>query len=280
MTLGRIPARTVVAICLFVALCTLFLRDIVYHYGEQADIAQVDTSQVHTAPPIILAYHERPPYYVTGEDNLLTGLVGEPARMALQRSGLQFTVQRMPPRRQLNSIQNNTERICAVGWFKTPEREHYARFTWPLYQDKSTSMLTRADVKLSSPNPTIHEVFATADLRLLTKHGYSYGEYIDSALQQTPPASIVTTSGSTGKMLEMIAAGKADYAVMATEEAEDAIVTSGMPEIFRLVELRDVPQGNKRHIMCSRQVEPEEISRLNSAIPQIPSSDRTAILKK
>lgn len=279
MMLGKITARIVIALCLFVAVCTLFLRDIVYHNGEQADLAQVDTGRSYTAPPIILAYHERPPYYVTGEDNLLTGLVGGPARTAFQRSGLQFSIQRMPPGRQLNSIQNNTERICAVGWFKTPEREHYARFTWPLYQDKSSSMLTRADIELSSPNPTIHEVFATADLRLLTKQGYSYGEYIDSALQQTPPA-IVTTNGSTGKMLEMIAAGKADYAVMATEEAEDAIVTSGMPEIFRLVELRDVPQGNKRHIMCSRQVEPEEISRLNSAIPQIPSPDRTAILKK
>lgn len=279
MMLGKIPARTVTALCLVVALCTLFLRGIVYRNQQQSERSQVDINRIHTDHPIILAYHERPPYYVTGKDNLLSGLVGEPARTAFQRSGLRFIIQRMPPRRQLNSIQNNTERICAVGWFKTPEREQYARFTLPLYQDKPNSLLTRADVEFSSGSPTIEEVFATADLTLLIKNGYSYGEHIDTALQQAPPA-IVTTSGGTDQILDMIAAGKADYVVMPGEEAEDAIASSIKPEVFRLIELRDMPQGDQRFIMCSRQVAFEEIARLDSVITQLTTPDRTAIRKK
>jgi uncharacterized protein (TIGR02285 family) len=263
-----------------VAICALFLRSIVYRKQLQSDISQVVKSQIHTDPPVILAYHERPPYYVTNEENLLTGLVGGPARTAFHRSGLQFIIQRMPPRRQLNSIQNNTERICAVGWFKTPEREHYALFTSPLYQDKPTSLLTRFDIELPSLNPTLHEVFAASHLSLLMKNSYSYGESIDNTLQHTPPSIVITTSGNTSQMLEMIAAANADYALMATEEAEEAIATSNSPGVFRLVKLRDMPQGNKRYIMCSRQVTPEEIARLNSVIPQLTTPDRTALRKQ
>ena len=53
MMLGKIPARIVIAICLFVALCTLFLRDIVYRNRQQADLAQVDISRLNSAIPQI-----------------------------------------------------------------------------------------------------------------------------------------------------------------------------------------------------------------------------------
>lgn len=263
--LGTLPSRTVITICLFVAICTLFLRGIVYRNLHQPEISKAAENPTHGSSPIILAYHERPPYYTTDDAHSLTGLLGKPALAAFRHSGLDFTVQHMPSSRQLNSIRSNTERICAVGWFKTPERERYARFTKPLYQDLPTSVLTRADIDFPQTQPTLQQLLALTDLTLLLKSGYSYGQYIDQGLQHSTP-NIITTTGSTDRMLEMIATGRADYFFLAAEEAEAAIAASNSPEAYRVLTLIDIPQGNRRYIICSRQVAPHEISRLNQAI--------------
>lgn len=77
--LGSLSTRTVIGICLFVAVCTLFLRTIVYHGQVKPAVSTTGKDQSPASPLIILAYHDRPPYYVTGRDQYLTGLVGKPA---------------------------------------------------------------------------------------------------------------------------------------------------------------------------------------------------------
>ncbi len=274
--LEKVPSRTVIIICLLIAVGSLFLRNLVYlDHSNSPAVAGENGLRQHSTP-IILAYHERPPYYVTGGDNFLTGLVGEPALSAFRNSGLQFVVQKMPSKRQQNSVHNNKERICALGWFKTPEREQFARFTLPLYQDLPTVVITRADLAATLTEPALTELFRRQDLTLLIKSGYSYGAHIDQALQLDPPP-VVTTTGNTAQMIAMIGSGKADYFFAAAEEAAEVIAASGSPESYRQVVLVDVPLGNRRYLMCSRQVRPEEIERLNQAIAARTGRERTTV---
>lgn len=264
------------ALCLFIAICALFIRGIIYHNHSQPGAVEERKNLFQASRPITLSYHERPPFYITGDDYNLTGLVGQPAVSAFHRSGLKFIIQRTPPQRQLKNIQNNTERTCAVGWFKTLERERFSRFTLPIYQDRSTSVLTRANLNFPSRDLTITELLGLTDLTLLIKSGYSYGKYIDQAIQKKQP-NVITTSTDTEQMLNMIAADEADYFFIATEEAEIAIAKSDTPEMFTLLLLSDMPEGNMRHIMCSKLVTEEEISRLNLVITPITAPATTAI---
>jgi len=277
--LERVPSRTVIIICLLIAVGSLFLRNLVYLGHTKSSVSAENDGPRRHSTPIILAYHERPPYYVTGSDNFLTGLVGEPALSAFRRSGLQFVVQKMPSRRQQNSVHNNKERICAVGWFKTPEREQFARFTLPLYQDLPTVVITRADLAATLGEPTLTALFGRQDLTLLIKSGYSYGSHIDQALQLDPPP-FVTTTGNTSQMIAMVGSGKADYFFAAAEEAVELIAASSTPDKYRQVVLGDVPQGNKRHLMCSRQVQPAEIEKLNRAIADRTGREGTTVLSR
>lgn len=262
--LGRFSSRTVIFVCLFVALSSLFLRNLVYLGHSKPPVAPAAADQ-EELPPIVLAYHERPPYYITGSDHFLTGLVGEPALNAFRRSGLQFVPQKMPPKRQLSLVEHNSTRICAVGWFKTTEREQFARFSLPLYHDLPTAVVTRAELTFSPPQPTVTQLLSLPNLIPLTKSAYSYGSHIDQALQEHASA-VVTTSGTTAQMLEMVAADKADYFFAAAEEAEVAIAASPTPERFKLLAPADLPPGNTRYLMCSLQVRPQEIELLNAAI--------------
>ena len=263
--LGRFPSRTIIIICLLIAIGSLFLRNIVYIGHSRVSGTQVGKEQQAGSAPIILAYNERPPYYITSNDHVLSGLIGEIALSAFRRSGLPYTLQKMPPKRQMNNVENNHERLCALGWFKTPKREEFASFSLPLYQDLPTVVVTRADITFSPPALTLAELFKRTDLNLLAQSGYSYGPYVDEALRQHNPAS-VTTTGNATEMLEMIDSGKADYFFAATEEANEAITANRNPNHFHLILPRDMPLGNHRYFMCSKQVTPEEIGQLNAAI--------------
>lgn len=263
--LGRFPSRTVIIACLLIAFGSLFLRNIVYiaYSGNPGHLSGQQAAG--NRDPIILAYHERPPYYVTTGNNVLSGLVGEIGYSAFQRSGLSFTLQVLPPNRQLVAVKSDQERLCALGWFKTPEREKFATFTLPLYQDLPTAVIARADITISPPVPTIAELFHNRNLTLLVKDGYSYGRYVDDALQRYNPVSTDTTADMR-QMLEMIDTGKADYFITSSEEASEIIATSSRPDHYHIIRPRDVPPGNLRYYMCSKQVTPEEIRLLNTAI--------------
>jgi hypothetical protein len=187
---------------------------------------------------------------------------------------------KMPPKRQLSSIQSNSERICGVGWFKSPEREMFARFTNPLYQDQPTAVLIRADIADDFISSTTHDLFTSPDLTLLLKSGYSYGGFIDGKLKKHSPRT-VTTTGTTQRMLDMIAKGQADYFFLPTDEAETLLTGTETPQLFRLLELPEMPHGDTRYIMCSKQVTENEIDALNKAMTAITTeSDRLAVQKQ
>jgi uncharacterized protein (TIGR02285 family) len=214
---------------------------------------------------ITVAYHERQPFYITGPDNMLTGLVGKPAISVFEKSGIKHTILIMPPSRVLKTIKNNSERICGVGWFKTPERQMYASFTEPIYRDRPITALTRSNIKSLAADLSLTDLLTNKNLTLLIKKGYSYGSKIDQEMKEHSPA-IIQTTGDTTQMFEMIATGKADYFLIAAEAADILIAESKTPELFRLIELRDMPLGNSRFLMCSKQVTEAEIQCLNQAI--------------
>ena len=70
-------------------------------------------------------------------------------------------------------------------------------------------------------------------------------------------------------MLKMIYAQHADYFLIAPEEADGLIRTSEFDlQDFRSVHFTDIPSGEKRYILCSKQVEDYIIEQLDMAIRQ------------
>lgn len=68
-------------------------------------------------------------------------------------------------------------------------------------------------------------------------------------------------------MVSMLAAGRFDY-MFADQEEYEALATAVNipPESLRLLTFPDIPEGNKRRLMCSKAVPKETIDRINSVI--------------
>ena len=222
---------------------------------------------VNAEDPIQLYYSDRIPYAVTDSQGGVSGLCATPAANAFRQAGIPFKWKKMPFKRQLETIKYNKKLACGIGWFKNPERENFARFTDEIYQDKPAISISRKGNKILAQHRNLKTLLTDKTARLLVKDGFSYGAYIDALIKKYNPQHVVVVNSTNIQMLQMILSGRADYFFMSEEEAEHIILSAGYEMAqFQLQHYEDMPDGNRRYIICSQQVSPKIIDLLNRSL--------------
>lgn len=217
------------------------------------------------AQTITLLYNERPPYLI-GADGQVKGITGEATEKAFRKAGIQFLWQETPATRQLDTVKQNESEVCTPGWFKNPDRESFARFTKPIYQDKPNALLGRADDKRLSAYPNVDALLSDQNLRLLVKKSYSYGSVLDKKLSEFQPQKSETGSENV-VMAKQIASDRADYMFVSAEEGAYMLGSDELKnEKLSLYPIAGMPEGSNRYILCSMKVPEAIIARLNAAI--------------
>lgn len=98
------------------------------------------------------------------------------------------------------------------------------------------------------------------------KDGYSYGAFLDTKITKRKPVTDVTTAHNIN-MLKKVHIGRNDYFFIAPEEADALIDLSGLPKKdFKYIAFSNMPEGEKRYIICSQKVGHDVIIKLNQAI--------------
>jgi hypothetical protein len=246
---------------------TLWGRPVLFPTEARSTPPDTVENQVdpQTDETVVVYYHERRPYYVT-TPNQVHGLIADRVNWVFKDAGIPFVWRKAPAKRQLEIIRNNEQRACAVGWHKTSSREAFGKFTLPIFMDSPTMAIARTDNDQIRTDQTLARTLSNRRLRLLRKDGYSYGKFIDDAIQQFTPREMVTT-GENLSMVKMIHTHRAGYFFISKEEAEDLILCSGLPaKDFQVIRFSDVPLGNKRYLICSQKIEEMTLLRLNRAI--------------
>jgi polar amino acid transport system substrate-binding protein len=238
--------------------------------GATPTAVPLPTAVPNTPTPsniITIHYHERVPY-MSRTGNGVVGLTASPATIAFEQAGIPFQWQLTPSNRQLEIVQENSGRDCMLGWFKNPEREQFAKFTLPLYQDRPMVALARAGNSEIASGGTLEATLSNTALMLLVKSGYSYGPFLDGQIAELAQSKNETTIENVN-MVQMIERQRADYLFIAPEEVEPLVALAELSmDEFALIEFSDMPLGNKRYLMCSRQVEDALIEQINRAIEQ------------
>ncbi|MBU0970171.1 MAG: hypothetical protein KKC20_05965 [Proteobacteria bacterium] len=254
---GRVPF-----LCLGIAVALLFGRGFIPH-GEPSSVPLALEKPADGV--ITIHYHERPPYYMTGPLGVY-GLCADPVKRAFHQANIPFRWEKTPAKRQLDILRENRSRACLIGWFKNSEREKFARYSHPIYQDKPFIALARADNPQLISNGPIEEILLNPDLVLLRKNTYSYGKLLDTMILKLGPRQRRTSAENIG-MLKIIHSGGADYFFISEEEATQLPVTSGLLKTdFKTIRFFNMPGGNKRYLLFSKQVENQVIDQINWAI--------------
>jgi polar amino acid transport system substrate-binding protein len=232
--------------------------------------AVIATSQLLAAPicsaqeVIHVVYGERPPYVTALSDGSPAGLTGAPTAAAFKAAGIAVQWQQVPTNRQLFMVKDAHSQICAVGWFNSPERHEYAKFTKPIYRDHNWVIVTNAAFAARGIG-SLDELTQVRDARVLLKDNYSYGG-LNPYLKQWQPVMAVSTA-TTLRMVQSVSKGAVD--LMFVSEEEGAYIMqhhNGQANNLRLLQFKDLPRGEERYIMCSKAVPDDIINRLNKAI--------------
>lgn len=222
-------------------------------------------------PPYYVQQSARPPFSVQTGQASFAGLVADRARIALDAAGIPFVWVAMQPNGHLRTIEDSETPVCALGWFRKPEREAIGRFSAPIYTDQPQVILARADNRAVAGHDTVAGLLADPGLRLGVKLGYSLGGFLDElvATHDTPRS---TVSQDDVGLVRMLLGSRFDYMIVAFEEAGlliDQLGEAGKDLVA--ISLRDMPSGNTRHLLCSRATDPALIARLDAALAALPA---------
>lgn len=222
--------------------------------------------------PITIYFNERPPYQVQASDGSVSGLTATPVAKALRAAGISFVWSKVPISRQMMMLRQGKEYACGIGWFKNPEREQFAKFTSAIYRDLPTVALVNSRINIKS-GTSLENVLSNPDIRVLVKDNFSYGAYIDGLLVRLKP-KIIRTTNESNTMLEMIGLERADMTFAAEEEAQVLIEEMGERSVkYHIIHFPDVPDGERRYLMCTKLISDATIEKFNKALATIaPSS--------
>lgn len=222
-------------------------------------------SSSHAQDKLVIAYNERPPYLKTNPDGSVAGLTATPVANALKAAGIPFVWENNPSNRQLQTIREGGSRYCGIGWFKNPEREKFAKFSKAIYRDKPTVAIAQLGF-VARDSDKLADVLRRTDIKVLVKEKYSYGPYIDNLLATLKTPLILTTSENSS-MIKMVNVGRADFMFTSEEEAAYFVEQAGYSlKDFHIFRFQDMPEGEKRYLMCSKDVPDELINQFNKAV--------------
>ena len=206
-------------------------------------------------------YEERIPYVIK-KGNSLEGLAADPLIKALEKSGILYKLKEKPSSRHLFEIKADKKAVCAIGWFKNPQRELFALYTKPLYEDKPLGIIARKDNMKVKSKKDINMLFSDKELSLLAKKSYSYGKELDKKILKYKVKKRDVNSDNI-KMLKLILIKRADYMLVSHEEAKVILEEYPEKQMLEFIRLKGFPKGNKRYLICSRSTGGNVIDNIN-----------------
>lgn len=217
------------------------------------------------AADLVLYYEERPPL-MSRQDGQLTGVQGAPAAAILQRAGLSAELREAPVARQVAMITRNHEPACALGLYRTAEREKVGKYSrLPVYSSPPQSLMIRKDGRLKDVH-RFATVIESPTVTLALRVGYSYGAETDKVLAESR-AKLIRSSDHSMARARLVLLGMADASLF-TEEEGDALIKQ-LGEAGAALELRrlpDAPPGEGRYFFCSRMLPDRQLKAIDEAM--------------
>ena len=229
----------------------------------------------HGLEQMTVMYFNRPPYYDT-IDNQAQGFLVEMTRQIFDTAGIKPVFIEVPPSRIISYIKNQEKPICSIGWFKNKERESFAKFSIPIYEDRPLVILTlKLKKHLFDRHQTIKDVLSDRTLILAKIDSFSYGVIMDEWINSyTPPVHKIQSIQSV--LPKLIFNNRASYMLVAPEEISVMLKEAGLDENqFIALDKPDIPSGNKRYLIFSKDVEDGIIDKINRSIKTLfPEKER------
>lgn len=217
---------------------------------------------------VTVAWRIKPPhqYIVNG---VAQGILLERAKQVFSLAQIPTRFVEEPAKRIWNNFATGTKNYCSFGWYRIAERESIAQFSGVFHSDPPHTILASPSaLKLVSAHQSLASLLADANLTLGIVDAVSYGPELDVMIKGSKN-KIERSTTLPMNMARMIAANRASFMFI---DREDWEYLKDSDEYLRQtvrMDLSGMPPGLDRYIVCSKDMNAEQMQRINAAIQKI-----------
>lgn len=224
------------------------------------------------APPLVTVYFsERPPFsIVEGQTGILVNLT----KVILAEAGVRARFIELPASRILDLLRTGQADALGIGYYRTPERESWGKFSLALYQDGPPVAVVNARASARVGNPVRLDDLLASGLTLGVKGGASLGPVLDQKVRAQGLVPLETVV-EVPQLLRMVNSGRMDYTLLCQEEAEYLLRTDpALGPGLVVTRLTDAPAGSPRYFLYPAAFDPALAARIDAAIEKVRASGR------
>ncbi|WP_295993953.1 ABC transporter substrate-binding protein [Rugamonas sp.] len=223
------------------------------------------TAAAAPTPLITVAWRDKPPYHYL-ENGVEHGFLLVRTHDIFRAAGIATRFVSEPQKRIWASLTHGTPNYCSISWYRLPQREAVAQYSLPIHTDPPQSVLIAPNaVRQLQAHATLAALMADPQVVLGVVDGVSYGPALDALIAHSGN-QVMRRTVDPRQMMRMLAVGRAAY--MFIDRVDWDYFREHEPALGGLVrrDLPDMPPGLQRHIVCSRDVAPAVMDKLNAAI--------------
>jgi len=180
---------------------------------------------------------------------------GVPARFVLE-----------PTKRIWAKFQAGTPMYCSLGRYRIASRELIMQYSLPIHSDPPNVVVAAPGAAFKvRTHASLLSLLGDSTLTMGTRDGASYGDQIDAMLVGAG-AKVEKRVVEAPLMMKLLAADRVSFAIMDRYAWQYAHLHDPAAANVVARDFADMPPGQKRYLVCSKDVPADVMNRLNNAI--------------
>lgn len=217
------------------------------------------------APIVTVSWRDKPPYHYL-DNGIPKGFLLERTRAIFAAAGVATRFAAEPQKRIWANFSHGATNYCSFSWYRLPEREAVSQYTLPISIDPPHSVLvSAAALARVKRHTTLASLLKDRELTLGVVDGVSYGADLDAMIAHSAN-QIMRRTVDTTSMMRMLGVGRASFMLVDREDWEYVHRREPILQSTTRLDFPDMPAGLKRYIVCSRDISPHVMEKINQAI--------------
>ncbi|MFZ6816312.1 hypothetical protein ACO0K3_17705 [Undibacterium sp. Rencai35W] len=230
--------------------------------------ALISIPVITNAESLTIAWRIKPPHQYI-ENGVEKGILLDRARQVFADAKIVVRFSEEPAKRIWNNFTIGTQNYCSFGWYKIPEREALVQFSNVFHTDPPhTLLVSQVAAAQVTAHKTLGSLLSDSSLTLGVVEGVSYGEAIDSLIK-TSQNNQVRSSAAPMIMARMVGANRASFMFIDREDWEYLHDKEDSMRETLQIDLKGMPPGLNRYIVCSKDVSAETMRKINLSLAKL-----------
>ncbi len=223
---------------------------------------------------LTVAWRNKPPHQYI-ENNVEKGILLDRAKEAFSEAHLPARFVEEPAKRIWNNFAIGSKNYCSIGWYRIPERESLVQYSAIFHSDPPhTLLVSPAAIAPVTAHKTLASLLTDESLTMGVVDGVSYGPELDALIKRSKN-KIERSTTSPMVMAQMIGANRASFMFIDREDWEFLHDKERSMQGTTQIDLKGMPQGLDRYIVCSKDVPAAAMKKINQALARLVPQKKT-----